>query len=128
MILAIDIGGTKFTVAAFDGDTMVRRESRATDAAGGREWMTAQIAEIIRAWRADMSVRTLRDRFRRAGGLRGPAVVLSTHVGGWRDFDLCGFVREHLRRARRHGQRRQCGSDRRGACSARPAAARRCSI
>ena len=34
MILAIDIGGTKFTLAAFDGDRMVRRESRATDAAG----------------------------------------------------------------------------------------------
>src|SRR5437016_9205426 len=30
MILAIDIGGTKFSLAAFEGDRMVRRESRAT--------------------------------------------------------------------------------------------------
>ena len=37
MILAIDIGGTKFTLAVFDGAVMVRRESRATDAQGGRE-------------------------------------------------------------------------------------------
>ncbi|HEY1341535.1 MAG TPA: ROK family protein [Bryobacteraceae bacterium] len=94
MILAIDIGGTKFSLAAFEGDAMLRRESRATDAAGGREWMTVQLAEIVRAWRRDL-------QFERCGiGFGGPVnfaaqrVVLSTHVGGWRDFDLCGFVRE----------------------------------
>ena len=94
MILAIDIGGTKFSMAAFDGDRMVRRESHATDSAGGREWMTARLAEIVRAWRADLP-------FERCGiGFGGPVdfaaqrVVLSTHVGGWSDFDLCGFVRK----------------------------------
>jgi glucokinase len=94
MILAIDIGGTKFSLAAFDGDTMVRRESHATDAAGGREWMIEQLGRIIAEWRRDL-------RFERCGiGFGGPVnfaaqrVVLSTHVGGWRDFDLCGFVRE----------------------------------
>jgi glucokinase len=92
VILAIDIGGTKFSVAAFDGDRMVRRESRATDAAGGREWMTAQLAAILKEWAREV-------RFERCGiGFGGPVnfaqqrVVLSTHVGGWRDFDLCGFV------------------------------------
>jgi glucokinase len=94
VILAIDIGGTKFSLAAFDGTAMVRRESRATDAAGGREWMVGQIGEIIREWRRDF-------QFERCGiGFGGPVnfaaqrVVFSTHVGGWRDFDLCGFVRE----------------------------------
>jgi glucokinase len=94
MTLAIDIGGTKFTLAAFDNGRMVRRESRATDAAGGRAWMLDQIAEIVRLWRAELS-------FERCGiGFGGPVdfaaqrVVLSTHVSGWRDFDLCGFVRE----------------------------------
>jgi glucokinase len=94
MILAIDIGGTKFSVAAFDGDRMVRRESHATDSAGGREWMTGRLAEIVGGWRSAMS-------FEQCGiGFGGPVdfaaqrVVLSTHVGGWRDFDLCGFVRE----------------------------------
>ncbi len=92
MILTIDIGGTKFSMAAFDGNRMIRRESRATDSAGGREWMTAQIAGIIAAWREDL-------RFTGCGiGFGGPVdfaaqrVVLSTHVGGWRGFDLCGFV------------------------------------
>ena len=94
MILAIDIGGTKFTIAAFDGGRMARRESRATDAAGGREWMIVQLAEIIREWRGAM-------RFRRCGiGFGGPVdfdaqrVVLSTHVGGWSNFDLSEFVRD----------------------------------
>jgi glucokinase len=94
MILAIDIGGTKFSMAMFDGEAMVRRESRATDAGGGREWMTAQIAEIASAWKREF-------RIERCGiGFGGPVnfaaqrVVLSTHVGGWRDFDLCGFVEE----------------------------------
>jgi glucokinase len=94
MILAIDIGGTKFSMAVFDGESMVRRESRATDASGGREWMVGQIGEIARVWRQDY-------RFARCGiGFGGPVnyaaqrVVFSTHVGGWRDFDLCGFVQE----------------------------------
>jgi glucokinase len=94
MILGIDIGGTKFSMAVFDGDRMVRRESRATDAAGGREWMTGQIAEIAGEWRREFPLE-------RCGiGFGGPVdfarqrVVLSTHVGGWRDFDLCDFVRQ----------------------------------
>lgn len=34
--IAIDIGGTKFTMAVFAGDRMVRRESRATNREGGK--------------------------------------------------------------------------------------------
>src|SRR5712672_3567960 len=94
MTLAIDIGGTKFSLAAFDGDRLIRRESRSTDSAGGRDWMTAQLAVLIKEWRRDL-------RFERCGiGFGGPVdfaaqrVVLSTHVGGWRDFDLCAFVKD----------------------------------
>jgi len=94
MTLAIDIGGTKFTMAVFDGPRMVRRESRATDAAGGREWMMEQIAEIVRVWAPEY-------RFTACGiGFGGPVnfaaqrVVLSTHVSGWQAFDLCGFVQQ----------------------------------
>lgn len=94
MILAIDIGGTKFSLAVFDGPRMIRRESRATDADGGREWMLGQIAAIVRPWCEEF-------RFEACGiGFGGPVnyaaqrVILSTHVGGWRDFDLCGFMTE----------------------------------
>ena len=95
--LAIDIGGTKFTIAVFDdAGGMIRRESRATDREGGKDWMLARIAEIARGWAAELPLG------RCAIGFGGPVdfekqmVALSTHVGGWADFDLCGWVRSEL--------------------------------
>jgi glucokinase len=92
--LAIDIGGTKFSVALFDGEKMIRRESRPTDREGGPAWMLAEIANIVRDWPA----------FERCGiGFGGPVdfakqrVALSTHVGGWQDFPLVERVAEMLR-------------------------------
>jgi glucokinase len=91
--LAIDIGGTKFSVALFDGDSMAARESRRTDRDGGKEWMLEQIAAIGSGWKESHG-------FDRCGiGFGGPVdfveqqVVLSTHVGGWSDFDLPAFIR-----------------------------------
>ncbi len=91
--IAIDIGGTKFSMAVFEGDRMVRRESRATDREGGKAWMLGQIAAIGRGWCAELPVG-------RCGiGFGGPVdwptqmVTMSTHVGGWSDFDLPEFIR-----------------------------------
>jgi glucokinase len=86
--LAIDIGGSKFSMAVFEGGRMVERESRATDREGGPEWMLGQIAGIAEEWKR-------RQRIDRCGiGFGGPVefekqrVALSTHVGGWTGFDL----------------------------------------
>ena len=49
MILAVDVGGTKFSLAVFDGEKMVRRETRSTDRQGGRDWMLGQIAGLVAA-------------------------------------------------------------------------------
>ncbi len=94
--LAIDIGGTKFQIADFQGETMVRRESRATDREGGRDWMLERIREIARGWQLD-------SRFDRCGiSFGGPVdfqrqvVTLSTHVGGWKDFSLTQWVTGQL--------------------------------
>src|ERR1035438_899741 len=94
--LAIDVGGTKFSIAVFDGNRMVRRESRRTDAEGGRDWMLDQISTIARGWQQEMPAD-------RCGiGFGGPVifteqrVALSTHVGGWRDFRLTDWVRDLL--------------------------------
>ena len=94
--LAIDIGGTKFSMAAFAGGRMLRRESRSTDKGGGREWMLGQIESIARAWRQDLN-------FDRCGvGFGGPVnfaaqrVALSTHVGGWHDFPLSAHLQAVL--------------------------------
>jgi glucokinase len=95
-ILAIDIGGTKFTVAAFDGETMTRRESVATDREGGRVKLLESLGPLIQSWHAE-------GHFDRCGiGFGGPVhwpsqkVATSTHVGGWSDFDLPGWVRGQL--------------------------------
>jgi len=86
--LAIDVGGTKFSMAVFEERRLVERESQATDREGGREWMLASIAAVIEKWNA-------RHRFDCCGiGFGGPVdferqrVALSTHVAGWSDFDL----------------------------------------
>jgi glucokinase len=92
--LAIDIGGTKFSLALFDGDGIIHRASRATNRDGGPEWMLAEIANIVRDW----------PRFDRCGiGFGGPVdfahqrVALSTHVGGWQDFPLVERIAEMFR-------------------------------
>lgn len=90
--LAIDIGGTKFTVALFEDTRMIRRESRATDRDGGPEWMLGQIFEMAAEW-----------KFERCGiGFGGPVdfptqtVTLSTHVGGWKGFPLVPRIQERF--------------------------------
>jgi glucokinase len=94
--LVIDIGGTKFTLAVFDGDRIVERHGETTDRAGGRAWLLERLGERIDAWR---DIR----RFDRCGvSFGGPVnfarqrVYQSTHVGGWNDFDLAGWLRERL--------------------------------
>jgi len=91
--LAIDIGGTKFTLALFEGGRMTRRETCPTDREQGREWMLRQIEGILRAWAG----------IDRCGiGFGGPVdfarqrVALSTHVGGWQEFPLSQYVQDLL--------------------------------
>lgn len=94
--LAIDIGGTKFSVAAFEDDKMVRRESRSTDREGGRAWLVPQLNQLLSDWKRDT-------RFDRCGiGFGGPVnfatqmVEQSTHVGGWEGFPLTRHISETL--------------------------------
>lgn len=95
--LAIDIGGTKFTMAVFDEGQMIVRDSRRTDRSGGRDWMLDQITSIGRQWARIYQLD-------RCGiGFGGPViydiqrVALSTHAGGWQDFHLPNYIRNILR-------------------------------
>jgi predicted NBD/HSP70 family sugar kinase len=120
--LVIDIGGTKFTVAAFEGSTIVRRLTRSTDKEGGREWMLQQIEEIALAWNVEL-------QFDRCGvGFGGPVdfarrsryAIRSgpTKRRGYRSKPYAGRLRrvgpasprrQTLRRERVHASRRATG-------------------
>lgn len=89
LTLALDIGGTKFSAALFEDNRMIRRHSQATDREGGMEWMLDQVAAVGRRWQP----------FDRCGiGFGGPVlfdqqrVALSTHVGGWSNFDFTAWA------------------------------------
>jgi glucokinase len=91
--LAIDIGGTKFSIALFEGERLAQRESRATDRAGGPHSMIPAIIAIARGWQP----------FDRCGiGFGGPVmfkeqrVAQSTHVGGWNDYPLRETIESEL--------------------------------
>jgi glucokinase len=94
--LAVDIGGTKFSMAVFDGLKLVERRTEATDRQGGRDWMLGRLTAIGREWRGRF------DLDRCGIGFGGPVdfaaqrVSLSTHVGGWNNFDLPRFIETEL--------------------------------
>jgi glucokinase len=93
--VAIDIGGTKLSMAVFEGDRMIRRESKATDRAGGRDWMLAQIVDIARAWQCELKLDSCGIGFGGPVDFARQRVFKSTHVGGWSDYPL----RDELARA-----------------------------
>jgi glucokinase len=94
--LAIDIGGTKVSLAVFENETLRERNAAATDRSGGPEWMLAHIEEVANPWVKKYAIR------RCGGGFGGPfdsrkqRVICSTHVPGWMDYDLVGALRDRL--------------------------------
>ncbi len=88
--LAIDIGGTKFTVAGFDGDEMLFRETRATERNGGPHWLFTQIEQIFTDWRGAHGFQPERCGIGFGGPVDFPTqtVTFSTHVAGWDGYPL----------------------------------------
>lgn len=96
-ILAIDIGGTKFAVARFERERGVwrlgQRVSRSTDRAGGPGAMTAEIERIVAGLAAGTPLMAVGVGFGGPVDYAAQQVVLSTHVEGWRGFDLVAWLR-----------------------------------
>lgn len=86
--LAIDIGGTKFTVALFQDGRITRRELRATDRQAGPGPMLEQIESIWHGWRPDAALHRCGIGFGGPVDFERQQVALSTHAGGWQNFDL----------------------------------------
>lgn len=94
--LAIDIGGTNFSVAQFCGDTLAEIRTRPTLRDGGPQWMLNEIEAIVSSFKQRL-------KFNACGvGFGGPVdflrqrIIYSTHVEGWRDFDLVGEVKRRF--------------------------------
>lgn len=87
---AVDIGGTKFSLAAFDGGQLLLRESRSTHRGGGPDWMFSQIREIFSLWREKEAFQPDRCGIGFGGPVDFPSqtVTLSTHVEGWPQYPL----------------------------------------
>lgn len=89
-ILAIDVGGTKFTLAGFEGARLKFRESRSTDRAGGPQWLFSQVEQIFLSWRDAYGFRPDCCGIGFGGPVDFPSqtVTLSTHVDGWAQYPL----------------------------------------
>ena len=90
--LAIDIGGTNFSLGLFEDRQLTRSETQATARDGGPQKMLSAMEAIVRSWQ-------VLNRIDRCGiGFGGPVhfpsqrIIYSTHVRGWDGFDLVGEV------------------------------------
>jgi glucokinase len=95
-ILAIDIGGTKFSMGLFRDGEMIERQTQATRRESGRAWMMEQIVSIATMWRKGAG-------FERCGiGFGGPVdfasqrVTVSNVVADWQDFPLASCLEREL--------------------------------
>ena len=88
--LALDVGGTKFTVAGFADDRLILRESRSTDRAGGPVALFAEVERIFTGWRDSQGFRPDSCGIGFGGPVDFPTqtVTLSTHVEGWVQYPL----------------------------------------
>ena len=94
--LAVDIGGTKFGLALFEDDRMIRRESRPTNREGAKDWMLEQVVAIASQWKRESGFERCGIGFGGPVDFRGQRVAFSTHVGGWNDFHLTEFLSNAL--------------------------------
>ena len=86
--LAIDIGGTKLSLALFHAGRRIEHALRPTDRMGGPAYMLAQIENIAGEWRTRHSIDACAIGFGGPVDFKTQRVVHSTHVPGWAGFDL----------------------------------------
>ncbi len=89
-ILALDIGGTKFQLAAFDGSRMLLHEVCPTDRTQGPHGMFRDIERIFTAWRDQHAFQPERCGIGFGGPVDFPSqtITMSTHVAGWDGYPL----------------------------------------
>lgn len=94
--LAIDIGGTKVSLALFADDRMIRRSTSLTDRAGGRDWMIDHVLTTARMWRDELPIDRCGIGFGGPVNFPDQRVVCSTHVPSWDDTPLTALISDAL--------------------------------
>ena len=94
--LSIDIGGTNFSVALFDGQTMLKSETRSTLRDAGPGWMLDQMESILSGWPEITALDGCGIGFGGPFDFFTQRVIYSTHVKGWDNFDLLGEVKQRF--------------------------------
>lgn len=97
VVLAIDIGGTKHSLALFEDRRIVRRETFPTDAAGGCAWMVEHLKALMPGWLEGARPAACGIGFGGPVDYAAQRVGRSMHAGGWKDFPLAAVMSEHLR-------------------------------
>ena len=95
-VLAIDIGGTKHSLALFRDRRMVRRATYPTDVAGGRAWMVDHLSSLLHDWFQDGRPAACGIGFGGPVDFAAQRVGRSMHVGGWQEFPLPALLAEEF--------------------------------
>ena len=94
--LAIDIGGTKFALALFEGQHVSIRLTHPTNREAGREWLLAQMEPTLRQLKNEIGIHRCGVGFGGPVDYAAQRVALSTHAAGWRDFPLADYLKDIL--------------------------------
>ena len=95
--LAIDIGGTTFSVALVDGrGTIAKKRGGSTDRSGGAAWMLKKVIGAAHKIIGQIDVRACGVGFGGPVDFAAQRVLSSTHVLGWEDMPLAEIVESEL--------------------------------
>ncbi len=94
--LTIDIGGTKLSMALFDDDRMIFRETKTTQRSGGRIWMIKQILAIADSWRKESEFDCCGVGFGGPVDYASQRVTISNVVADWQEFPLASSLQSEL--------------------------------
>jgi glucokinase len=86
--LAIDIGGTNFSIAIFEGASLFGKLTHSTDRKAGPTGILNQIEKMLRVLWRDGAIHGCGIGFGGPVDFAAQKVVASTHVDGWEGFDL----------------------------------------
>jgi glucokinase len=95
VVLAIDIGGTKHSLALFEDRRLIRWGTFPTNPRGCA-WMVEHLKTLLPRWLEGVRPEACGIGFGGPVDYAAQRVGRSMHLGGWQDFPLAAVMAEHL--------------------------------